>query len=260
MASLVEQTVLESLPSWSNCIAFEPESDPLWTGDFTPQLVSAAVGSVLPLDAINDIGGILFADEDTLLRFDESAGYVRFVARDRAFDPDTSPQTLANEGTVQNLTSGLLQQIGVPMDEVGAIRTAPIMMNVDDEDGSSTMYTRETLVDIQREIDGIPVVRSKVRIVVSNAGEIARLLLEWPDFHFAEGLNGIERSPQQVADEIIAFVLQKSGGLTVPEIRQELVYFPTGPLYASEYVPAVKVVVHGLDDEASSMTFVPVVE
>lgn len=77
---------------------------------------------------------------------------------------------------------------------------------------------------------------------------------------FDEGLNGIERSPQQVAEEIVAFVIQKSGGLAVPEIHLELVYFPTGLLYASEYVPAIKVVVDGLDGEASSMAFVPVVE
>ncbi len=257
---LIELAVLDSLPWWPHYIAFEPESAPLWTDDFTPALVASAVGVELPSAVIEEDEGLVYLDNGALLRLNRAVGYARYIGRDRTFDPEISTLALVDEGSTMGLTTSVLQQLGISMNEVGPIRIAPIMMSIEEEDGSTSIYTRETLVDIQRTIGGIPVIRSKIRIVVSNEGEVARLLIEWPDFEFAEQLDGIERSCQQIVAEIVDFAMLCTGGDVVPDIHLDLVYFPTGPSFASEYVPAVQVVVRDPKGGPSAVAFVPVVE
>jgi hypothetical protein len=89
-------------------------------------------------------------------------------------------------------------------------------------------------VTIHRKVHGLPVFESMIRGAVSNRGEIAGLLVQWPRFHLKPGLR--LRSRQQVVDEIASHLMQVEGGAAV-ELWIYLAYSRLG----SDYVPVAVV-------------------
>jgi hypothetical protein len=94
--------------------------------------------------------------------------------------------------------------------------------------GGDESLELERWLTIDRVVNGLPVVESQVRGVVSNSGEIARLSARWPRFQLRPGLS--LRSRQSVLDEIADHLWDAEFGAAIA-VRAELAYDRVGDLF-----------------------------
>ncbi|HKQ59881.1 MAG TPA: DUF6345 domain-containing protein [Candidatus Polarisedimenticolaceae bacterium] len=242
-----------ALPAWDATILDAP-AGPDWMRTLTMSQLAAAVSDTPPSGVVTS-GGLSEASDGTRsFQTDRGRGRVRYTNQTRQFSYVGSPRVPWDETASRNLVLALAGQLGIPSPEYSQIYVDTVAgYGFPSSDPSSTPATTtlaERMVTLERRIHGLPVVESLVRAAVSNTGQIARLLVRWPNFRLRPGLT--LRSRQEVVDEIVAHLDAVEGGQSLG-LYVQLAYGRVG----TDYLPVA--MVRYTDARSGELLMVPLV-
>lgn len=230
------------LPTWTTQILAAPQG-PDWMGGMGPGRVGLAVEDATPTEIVQ-AGDLLEArdvDDSMFIKMDYAEGRIRYASKPRRFSYDDDPHTSLPATAAVQIFNGMLDTLGVPRGE----RVATVDFDVTPLRGqlfdvvneiSLPPYDRELLISADRMINGLPVLESRVRVAVSNLGQIARLQVSWPQFVLPQGL--VLRSRTAVVTEIGDRIFDAQGGTPV-ELGIGLAYARFGDEYLPVAVAAI---------------------
>ena len=248
----VEERILEDLPTIDASLLTPRVTASRWTRDLNLDAVASAVADVAPEKAHEEAGRILARNEHTTVRLDAERGYVRYISRERAYQPGKALLAGFGETKALDVAHMAVAELQVPLDEqAGDITVSEVHMAANEKDatGEPRIYVRETMVVIERSVNGIPVVGSELRTSVTNDGRIARLKLRWPEFQITDNARRL-RSSREVVKEAVARVVAQED--RVADVESRVVYLPV----EGGFVPALEVSVIAADGDTPFLTYV----
>ncbi|MEM8930608.1 MAG: thrombospondin type 3 repeat-containing protein [Acidobacteriota bacterium] len=252
--NLVEST----LATWDGRLLGTPDG-PTWSVGLDAETVANVVDIDTPERDITDGPRTVARDAaDTLVvKIDRNEGWTRFIHRGRLFDFDASSHSAWDEGEAGEQVLDALLALGVPRDEIAenAILVDTLMgetFDADDLSGTpANRFETERIVTVERRVNGFEVVDSRARGSVSNDGELARLLVEWPAFRLRPNLQ--LRARAAVVDEIVEVLDSSAKGLAI-DLETHFGY----ARYGDDYLPVAVVAFY--DGLVGQEVLVPVAE
>ena len=250
--------VLESLPTADGSV-LEVSPGPAWFGVANPGRISTALGDSTPEMIIAD-GPRTEArstDGNTFIKIDAERQRFRYANLARQFDWETSPHEAWSESAALSMVLSFASALTLPIAESDpSDHLVETVVGEDYEDGVATggpfsRHEAERIVSIPRRINGLPVLESYVRAAVSNTGEIARVMGEWPQFELHSGL--VLRPRDDVAADITNHLWEASFGAPL-RLSIENAYARVG----EKYVPVAMVMSD--DTHTGEMILVPLVD
>lgn len=235
-----------------------PGSGPDWLADVLVETVAQAVLDLPVPDQVVQSGALTQARDDLRTKFikiDLDRGHIRYASLRRQFDWPAFPHLAIPEESASTLAMSVVEALGIPSAEFGVTKIDTVMgQHYSEASGiADPPYERGRLITLKRSIDGFPVVGSVARIAISNKvyGEVARLMVRWPQFVIAPDLEF--RPRQQVVEEITEHIFDAQQGLEA-EVRILLGFARAG----FEYVPAA--IIRVADPYSIEEFVIPVVD
>lgn len=194
------------LPGFSSSMLSVPNG-PDWMAGKTIHQVAVAVGDSDPGTIVTS-GSVVMGydppDGPRRIKLDFSEGYIRYTNRLRSFHIG-SPCVAVPSSTAENALVATLGSLSLPSSEWDT-RTVDMVVGRD-VFGEAQDPTPEYRCEIERMVtiarkaaNGYPIFDSWARESVSNLGERARLLIDWPRFVMQTGL--IMRSRDEVIQDM----------------------------------------------------------
>ncbi len=245
--------VEKTLPPFDPTI-LSVEDGPDWMADLSVAGIAASVGDDEPSIVAGDGARIEAVDPagTVVIQIDTEVGRVRYVSLPRQFDWAASPRTAWDAAEAENLALAVVGSLSLPATEInpapaGNCCRVDTVGGTGFVTGSGELRTHdvEQMVTVHRVINSHPVLESMLRAAVSNNGQIARVLVRWPRFDFAEGLT--LRARQEVVEEIAAHLEEERPGGAL-DLHIYLAYARFGAVF-------VPVAVAEYDDGDSAQIF-----
>ena len=236
--------VITTLPSFSSSMITVPNG-PAWMAGKTVAAVAAAMldsppGTILTSGQI--VMGFDPPDGPRYIKIDFGDAYIRHANQDRSFRAGL-PCTAVPATSADAAFTATVGALGLPTSEWDA-RTVDLVMERG-VDGEAQDPTPELICQVERMVtmtrkaaNGYPIFGSIAREAISNAGERARLLIEWPRFVMATGLVMRTRT-EVVADLAQRILAAESNGTSLGaevDLEIRLGYAPT----PEGYVPVAR--------------------
>jgi hypothetical protein len=218
-----------ALPPFDASILQTPQGADWWS-QLSLAMIAGAVNDVLPPVVVQDGPLTIAHDMDkmhVIIKNDE-LGMIRWLDKSRRFDWDSSPRVAWNAWDAASIAFMTLDAIGLPQSERGTVRVGPILGEHQTPQGPMAPVEREQMVTVDRRIGGFPVFDAMARVVISNTGQPARLLVEWPPFEVRPG--GPLRLRAAVVDELANRVWNYMRGTEV-QIYAAIGYTPYGEFH-----------------------------
>jgi len=237
--SYYQGLVNTKLPSFSSSMLTVPNG-PDWMAGKTVAAVAAAMLDSPP-GAILTSGQIVMGydppDGPRYIKIDFGEAYIRHANQDRSFRAGL-PCTAVPATSADAAFTATVAALGLPSSEWGT-RVVDLVMERG-VDGEAQDPTPELTCQVERMVtmtrkaaNGHPVFGSMAREAISNAGERARLLIDWPRFVMATGL--VMRPRTEVVSELAERILAAASNGTslgaAVELEIRLGYGPTPPGY-----------------------------
>ncbi len=252
--------VQAALPAYDPSILSAP-AGPDWMASLSVARIATAVNETSPL-IITRSGPLteaVDAARTQVIQIDTERGRVRYASLPRQFDWTGSPHVAWDAASSQTLVLDLIGALSIPATEIDL---AGPCCRVDTVGGTGFdaadptnqpigPHDVEQMVTVYRHVNGIPVYESQVRASVSNTGEIARVLVSWPQFSVPGGLTLLPR--QDVVDAIADHLQSVRFGVPA-ELSIFLAYARAG----DGFIP-VAVVQHS-DDLSGEILMTPLVD
>jgi len=141
--------------------------------------------------------------------FDMTQKLVEPFVREVFFTEGNEP---ADAYVLQDEALDLIDQLGVPMEEVGRVSVKRIMDQAEDEFGGvGEPTTVNFVVFVHREIDGLPVTGSHAKAAFSPEGELTALTIKW---------RNVDRQSRQIAMLKSSATLERSGRDICAQLHQ----------------------------------------
>lgn len=173
-----------------------------------------------------------------VLRLKLADGHVVYLNPTRSYD------TLAGIENTQSLNDALVTttaaaiNFGVPVSELStlfrdAVRIKVAGVPLDFESGTpdlgnSEVHVAEILALVGRDIAGVPVHDSGLRMAIDAKGQVARMNIRWPDFCIdpaaGQDLSSTLRSENDVVAAAVEAMGEQNDCLTLAGIQQRIMY------------------------------------
>ena len=184
-------------------------------------------------------GAKKYVDADHSLRLDVDKGDLSYVNRARGWNFERHASTKAFDRMRSSaLVLGAVQSLDLPKEEIGELKIRT-QVGGGGRVGAQRMerqFEMYRLAILDRKINGLPVIGSKLLAAVSNEGQIQRLHAAWPQFRLVDRLRLRERN--EVVEQAVNEILDQEPGADT-EIRATLGYAPQTGEKGVTYVPAV---------------------
>ena len=220
----------------------------------------------LPPETVEATGPETVARSTTgsMVRFDREKGSMRFVSQERQFDFDSFPHEAVPAEDAKTAVLSLARSLGLPRGEFEDPLTGLCLACRVDTLKGATFRTEdasglpesvidvERIVTVERRVNGLPVIGSRMRASISNEGEVARTLIRWPDF---VPIGSVPlRDHADVAFEIGEKLFEVEEGVVPNDVTIRLAYMEIGGVF----VPVAEVEV--IDDLSGREVIVPLVD
>jgi hypothetical protein len=193
------------------------------------------------------------------MRVDLSRGKVTYLNRKRS---ELNQSNTLSEGAAYEVAWRAAGNFGVPLDELDQRATfvrALRASSFDRDAGRASSARTELHVWMQRQVQGFPVLGSKVHAAVDPSGQVARLHVRWSDFRLAPRLSASSTlSRDKVYEELVMQLRGSNTPCSLAGVRARVAYVPsrlieggtgveeekvysTAPVSVDEYVPALVV-------------------
>ncbi len=247
----------ENLPVWDEQVLKAPATK-VWTDKTSVEAVAKAVNDKVLEKIDKEKKTDTYQDKERKVKIDRYRGYIRYLNQNRQFRYGTSPTIPVDKQKAEEEIFKTVKTIGLPVDEFQKARVDTVVA-----EGGSTKAKKidgkiymERLVTIKRRINNLPVYGSMLRGSISNKGEVARLLIKWPDFIPAKTKR--LRVRDSVIEEIAKRIDEQAKGQPVA-VNMKLGYIPSHIKERIEYTPGIIVAV--LPSQSTGFIFtVPIVE
>jgi hypothetical protein len=248
--------VNQELPSPLPAGILSASDGPDWFSTVDVAAVAAAMADTPAPDQIAQDGPRTLARDiarNKYVKLDSSRGRIRYANRTRRFDWSTSSHTAVAESAAKTLVETAIADLGIPSVDAGGIFVATIQGQTYDAATSTAdpPFDRERVVIAKRSVNGYPVFGSIVRGSVSNSGQHAHFMVDWPQFTLPSG--PVLRDRQDVVDEIAARIDASEQGAAV-DLSIELGYARAG----DGYLPVAKAAF--ADPLSGEVAFVPIAD
>ncbi|KKO20110.1 MAG: hypothetical protein DCC43_05650 [Candidatus Brocadia sp.] len=226
--------IKESLPAWNEDVLKAPKQK-TWTERASMQSLIEAVR--------DDVRGKQenFQDNERKVSIEKDRGYVRYINAHRGYKHGVSPAKPVAGDQAERMIVEAVKIIGVPEDELKGPHVATVLGQGGSiqEKARDAAFAREQLVYIERTVNNLPVFASEIKGSVSNSGEIARLLVKWPDFLMADVQKIKPRD--QVISTILSQIREALQGQPIFSVNMKLAYTPLQTEGKIRYVPGIVV-------------------
>lgn len=236
----------KALPKWDATLLRAPSGEDWATEQDFPRLAKL-FGEKLPDMREVPANARQLPTRDGVLRFDRGRGELRYVNRARAWQFDKlKSQPAVPEGEALKRTQEVARQLRLPQVEFAAPRVdtqvaAGAKAGARDIEERFEMYR---LVTIERSVNGVPVLGSRLRTAINHDREVQRLQLRWPKFQLEPNLTMLSR--KQVVDRAVERIVTQSADPSA-KITAQLVYAPReGDEESRVFTPAVVISVYDL--------------
>ncbi|MEW6418912.1 MAG: hypothetical protein AB1480_12460 [Nitrospirota bacterium] len=257
MSADYRDIVKETLPAWDEQVLKAPATK-VWTDRTSIVAVAKAVNDEVLEKIEREKKADIYQDKERRIKIDRTLGYIRYLNQSRQFRHNTSPKTPVEKQKAEEIILKAGKIIALPVDEFQKAKVDTVIAqggSIETKKVDGKIF-REQLVTIERQINNFPVYGSMVRGAVSNKGEVARLLVKWPDFIFAK-LKRL-RDREAVIEEIVKRIDEQAKGRPI-SVNMKLGYIPSHIEKKTEYTPGIVVAV--LPTEGTGFIFtVPIAE
>ncbi|MBL8879030.1 MAG: thrombospondin type 3 repeat-containing protein [Phycisphaerales bacterium] len=224
------QMVAAALPQFDQSL-LNVAPGPDWAANVSLGAICAAMEDGAPPEHVVT-NGILVEARDTAdtrsIKIDRYEGRVRWQNKLRRFHWDGDPHRAIPASAASQLAIQAADMLDLPSEERSSIVVDVVMGQHITPNGRMPGHERERMITFNRRVNNVPVYGSMLRMSISNNGEFARLLANWPRFIMPNGLNLRQRG--EVIDQIVNQIWESERGADT-DIAIRIAYARFGEWY-----------------------------
>ena len=224
VAALVDR----ALPAFDASV-LRVTNGPAWSEKTSYAGLFRAMGDKLPATT-PPAGTLRIADGGRVARVEPALGRLRYISNARAWTTRDASLPAADDKTTATVTRQALAALGLPGDELGALRLDTQVAETAAAGATTTkVFDLYRLATVSRTMNGLPVVGSRAMAAVNAAGDIQRLLVHWPTFVVPPGLK-LRARGDVISDVVAAIMRQNPAALDDRSLSARLTYVPEAHL------------------------------